>query len=136
MLTIRDPTDIHSIPDPAVRRLVQRRWSEVINGQPYDLETHGEMIVVQPGDTADSIERYSHLPIFSNPFDDARFPDPEFVPVCEALEEHAACYEMVFIFTDDGAGTSLFIPKRPDIDPELLALCATFSEPAPELTSV
>jgi len=135
MLTIRDPTDIHSIPDPAVRRLVQRRWAEVINGQPYDLDTHGEMIVVQPGDNAADLEKRSGLPVFSNPFDDARFPDPEFVPVCEALEEHVACYEMVFIFSDDGAGTTLFIPKHHGVDPELLALCATFSEPAPELTS-
>jgi hypothetical protein len=50
MLTIRDPTDIHSIPDPVVRRLVQRRWSEVINGQPYDIGTHGEMLVC-PGES-------------------------------------------------------------------------------------
>ena len=135
MLTIRSPTDIHSIPDHAVRRLVQRRWSEVINGQPYDLDTHGEMIVVQPGDTAADLEERSGLPIFTSPFDDSRFPDPEFVPVCEVLEEHGTCFEMVFIFTDDGAGTTLFIPKRPDVDPELLALCATFSEPAPKATS-
>jgi hypothetical protein len=40
---------------------------------------------------------------------------------------------MIFIFTDDGAGTTLFIPKHHGIDPELLALCATFSEPAREL---
>lgn len=136
MLTIRDPTDIHSITDPAVRRLVQRRWSEVINGEPYDLDTHGEMLVVEPGDTAADLEERSGLPIFTSPFDDSRFPDPEFIPVCEALEEHAGCYEMVFIFTDDGAGTTLFIPKSPRIDPALLALCGKFAEPAPELTSV
>ena len=135
MLTIRDPTDIPSIPDPAVRRLVQRRWSEVINGQPYDIGPHGEMIVVEPGDTVTALEKASGCPISSNPFDDARYGDPDFVPVCEALEEHADCYEMIFIFTDDGAGTTLFIPKHHGIDPELLALCEKFAEPARELIS-
>lgn len=60
-----------------------------MNRQPYDREVHGGMILVQPGETAQSIERDSALPILSRPFDDSRFPDPGFVPVFEALDEHA-----------------------------------------------
>ena len=130
MIRIRGPDQARRIDDPDIRQLVEQRFHEICNGEPYDREVHGEMIVVEAGDTLDSLESETGLPIATNPFDESRFPDPEFVPIAEALEEHAATYEMTFILTDDGCGVSLFIPKRPDIDPELLSLCAKFSVPA------
>jgi hypothetical protein len=100
--------------------LVEQRFAEVCNGEPYDAEIHGEMIVVEAGDTLLSLERESGVPIASNPFDDSHFPDPDFVPVCECLEEHSHCYEMLFLFSDDGAGITFFVPKSPGIDADLL----------------
>jgi len=130
MLIVRGPDAAGGIVNRDIRSLVERRFAEICNGEPYDRDVHGEMIVVEAGDTLDSLESETGLPIATIPFDESRFPDPEFVPVAEALEEHAATYEMTFILTDDGCGVSLFIPKRPDIDPELLSLCAKFSVPA------
>ena len=130
MIRIRGPDAVGQIGDPVVRRLVEERFDQVLNGDQYDPEIHGEMIVVEPGDSLCDLENETGLPIATNPFDDVRFPDPAFTPVCEALEEHAACYEMTFILTDDGCGVSLFIPKQLGIDAELLALCARFSVPA------
>ena len=47
-----------------------------------------------------AVTDHSHgLPIAGNPFDDSRFPDRDFVPVCEYLEEHSRCYEMMFLFS-------------------------------------
>jgi len=54
--------------------------------------------------------------------DDTSFGDVGFTPCFEALEEHARCYEMVFILNDDGYGIDIFIPKVIGIDPELLAM--------------
>ena len=34
----------------------------------------------------------------------------------EAIEEHAGCYEIVAILTDDGFGVALFVPKQPGVD--------------------
>ena len=132
MIRIRGPDQARRIDDPDIRRLVQQRYAEVCNGEPYDADIHGEMAVVEPGDTLATVEGQSGVPIASNPFDDSRFPDPDFVPVCEYLEEHSHCYEMMFLFSDDGAGINFFVPKQ-GTDADLLALCARFAVRAPEL---
>jgi len=132
MIRIRGPDQARRISDPDVRRLVEERFAQVCNGEPYDSDVHGEMVVVEPSDTLQSLEGESGVPIASNPFDDTHFPDPDFVPVCEYLEEHSHCYEMMFLFSDDGAGINFFIPRQ-GIDADVLALCARFSVRAPEL---
>jgi hypothetical protein len=82
------------------------------------------MIVVEPGDEIAALERESGCPILHELFGEARFGDPEFSPATEALEEHASCYELVFIFSDEGAGVLIFVPKVDGVAPELLAMCA------------
>ena len=129
MIRIRGPTDVRLIDDPDIHRLVHQRYAEVCNGEPYDCEVHGEMIVVEAGDTLASLEGETGVPIANNPFDGSRFPDPDFVPVCEYLEEHLQCYEMMFLFSDDGAGVNFFIPKQ-GTDAEILAYCARYAVPA------
>jgi hypothetical protein len=126
MISIRGPDQVRRISDPDIRRLVEERFVQVCNGDPYDPEVHGEMVVVGPCDTLRSLEAESGVPIGTNPFDDSRFPDPDFVPVCEYLEEHSHCYEMMFLFSDDGAGVNFFVPKQ-GTDADLLALCARFA---------
>jgi hypothetical protein len=133
MIRIRGPAQARRIDDPDIRRLIEQRFTQVCNGDPYDADVHGEMIVVEAGDTLPSLEGESGVPIAGNPFDDSRFPDPDFVPVCEYLEEHSHWYEMTFLFSDAGAGINFFVPKSPGIDADLLELCARFSVRAPEL---
>ena len=133
MIRIRGPDQARRISDPDIRQLVEQRFAEVCNGEPYDPDVHGEMIVVEPGDTLQALERESGVPIATNPFDDSRFPDPDFVPVCEYLEEHSRCYEALFLFSDDGAGVNVFVPKQ-GTDAEILDFCARFAVPAPEVT--
>ena len=132
MIRIRGPDHVRRITDPDIRRLVEQRFAEVCNGEPYDPDVHGEMIVVEPGDTLQLLEGEGGVPVATNPFDDSRFPDPEFVPVCEYLEEHSHCYEMTFLFSDDGAGVNFFIPKQ-GIDADVLAFCARFAVSASEV---
>ena len=127
MIFIRGPDQACRIDDPDIRRLVEERFDQVLNGDEYDREIHGEMIVVEPGDTLESLEEETGLPIATNPFDDCRFPYPDFAPAAEFIDEHAPCFEALYLFSDDGAGTSLFIPKAPGIDADLLALCARFA---------
>ena len=49
----------------------------------------------------------------------------------DLLEEHDACFELVF--AEDDAGTVIFIPKAGGIDADLLAFCGAYAEPAPDL---
>ena len=133
MLFIRGPDQVRRISDPEIRRLVEERFTQVVGGDNYDPEIHGEMIVAEPGDTLQSLEEQSGCPIASNPFDDARWPDPDFVPACEYLEDHSRCYELMFLFSDDGAGVNFFIPNQ-GTNAEILAFCARFAVHAPEVT--
>jgi hypothetical protein len=127
MLLIRGPDQVRRIDDPDTRRLVEQRLVEICAGQPYAPEVHGDMIVAQPGDTLASLEKQGDLALASSPVDELYFPDPDFVPFCETIEEHPGCYEMVFILSDDGYGVLIFVPDQPDIDSELLALCRAYA---------
>lgn len=130
MITLRNPYAVTCISDPDIRSIVEQRFSEICAGEAYDYELHGYMIVVEPGDSMESLEKESSCPILHNLFDDACFGDPDVSPSFEALEEHASCYEMVFILNDDGFGIIIFIPKSDGIDTDLLAMCAQYAAPA------
>ena len=130
MLFIRGPDEVRRIDDTDVRKLVELRFLEIVDGEPYDAAVHGEMIVVEPGDDGVSLEKHTGYPILTNPFDECRFGEPDFVPIAECIEEHPSCFELLFLFSDDGAGVNVFIPKSPGIDAELLSLCAQFAEPS------
>ena len=127
MILIRGPDQVRRIDDPDTRRLVEQRLVEICAGQPYAPEIHGEMIVAQPGDTLASLEEQGDLTLASCPVDELFFPDPDFVPFCEVIEEHPGCYEITFIFSDDGFGVLIYVPKHPAIDRELLSLCRTYA---------
>lgn len=134
MIVLRDPTAVSSIaelePYPDIRHLVQQRFTEICDGEPFDPDLMGYMIVVEPGDTVDALEEETSCRIMRNLFDDVRFGDPEFDPSFEALEDHGSCFEMVIILNDDGFGIAIFIPKTAGIDAELLALCEHYAVPA------
>ncbi len=122
MIIVRDAASMANIDDP----LVQQRYAEISAAG----EVH--FLIVQVGDSVAELEREC-CPILTNMVDGSRFGDPDFTPCFEVLEEHARCYEMVFILNDDGYGIAIFIPKVIGIDPELLAMCAQYAVPAPAL---
>lgn len=124
--------DAESIPYPGIRELVRQRIAELSEGEPFDPDTMGTLVLVEPGDTAALLEKECGCPITTGLFGDANYGDPDFMPSFEWLEHHAQadCYEMLFVMTDDGPGTALFVPDVPDIDPVLLAFCRTYATPA------
>lgn len=131
MLRLHDPSSLDRVTDPDVRRLIELRFAQILDGEPYD----PEWILVEPGDGVSALEEAVGVPIVTNPYAEVRFGHPEFVPVCEVLEEHATCYELVYILSDDGFGVTIFIPKALGVDAELLSLCAAFAVPSADLPS-
>lgn len=134
MIIVRNQSSANSIPDPGIRALVNQRFSQIVSGEPYDYDQHGYMIIVEPGDSIESLESKISCPILHNFFDDTYFGDHNFTPCFEALEEHSSCFEMVFILSDSGFGIAIFIPKCEGIDKGLLAMCAEYAVPATALT--
>jgi len=90
----------------------------------------GYFIVAEAGDSVEALEAESGCPILSNLFDDVRFPDDDFSPCFEWLEEHAGCYEAVWILNDGGFAVTLLVGKQAGIAPDLLAMCAAYATPS------
>lgn len=130
MLVLRDPALASTIGDPEMRAIVEQRFEMLSAEEPYDPDLNGYFTVVEPGDRLDALNHQIGFSILTNRFDGTHFGDSGFTPSFEILEEHAGCYEMVFIISDDGFGVEVFIPKRPGIDPDLLAMCARYATPA------
>ena len=120
MLILKSPSSFDSITDPDILRLVKLRHSQLGD------EMFGSMIIIEAGDTVEDIENEIGFCILTNLFDDVRFPDPDFVPCFEALEDHGTFYEMVFILSDGDDAIEIFIPKT-GVDQLLLAMCSQFA---------
>lgn len=133
MRVLRDPALAATLEDEALRALVAQRFVEIAQDEPYDPDTFGYFVVVEPGDSVESVEKEVGWPILGSVFNDARFGDAEFSPCFEFLEEHSrpACYELVYIFSDGGFGIDVFVPKSPEMDRDLLAFCEAYAVPAP-----
>ena len=120
MLILKSPSSFDSITDPDILRLVKLRHSQLGD------EMFVSVIIIEIGDTVEDIENEIGFFVMTNLFDDVRYPDPDFVPSCEALEDHGGCYEMLFILGDGDEAVEIFIPKA-GVDNELLAMCSQFA---------
>lgn len=85
------------------------------------------MYIIEDGDVISDIEATLDIPILTNLFDSLTYPDPDFVPSFEVLEDHGDFYEMVFILSDGDDAILIFIPKTAGVDPQLLSMCAEYS---------
>ena len=125
MLIIQNRSQLHLITDPDILKLVTLRLAQLESNIP------SPMIIVEPGDSLSSIEKEIGFPILTNLLDDITYPDPDYMPSCEALEDHGGCYEMLFILGDGEEAVEIFIPKT-GVDASLLSMCADFSnQPEP-----
>ena len=120
MLILKYSSSFNSITDPDILKLVKLRHSQLGD------EMFVSVIIIEAGDSISCIEEEIGFPILTNLFDDVRYPDPDFVPSCEALEDHGGCYEMLFILSDGDDAIEIFIPKT-GVDQLLLAMCSQFA---------
>ena len=120
MLILKSPSSFESITDPDILKLVKLRHSQLGD------EMFGSVIIVEISDTVEDIKNEIGFFVMTNLFDDISYPDPDFVPSCEALEDHGGCYEMLFILGDGDDAIEIFIPKV-GVDPLLLSMCSQFA---------
>jgi hypothetical protein len=130
MIIFNDIEAIEQFSQIALRKHILETISKITEGATYDLSIYGQFALVEPGDSIAEIEAKTGCQIMHDPFHDSRYGDAEFMPSFEWLVEHPTFYEAVFIFSDDGFGVDLLIPKAPGIDAELLAMCAKYAVPA------
>ena len=123
MIKIRSTEAITGITSQEIRQLIHQRIAEITQGEIYDPDIYGEFVIVEPGDCTADIEAVTCCPLM--PAGDA-----DFAPSFEWLVEWPTCYEAVFIFSDDGYGIDLLIPKSEAMDADLLAMCRKYAVPA------
>ncbi len=119
MLKIQNLSQLNLVTDVDILDLLRLRF--------HQLDMNVTMLIVGPGDSISDIEEEIGFCILTNLFDDVSYPDPDFVPCFEVLEDHGGCYEMLFILSDgDDDAIEIFIPKT-GVDTLLLAMCSQFA---------
>ena len=118
MLKIQNLSQLNLITDLDILKLVKMRHDQLGD------EMFDSVFIIEAGDSLSDIEQEIGFSILTNLFEDVRYPDPDFVPCFEVLEDHGGCYEMVFIFGDDAI--EIFLPKH-GVDNELLSMCSQFA---------
>ena len=126
MQIIREPAETAAIADPELRALVQKTIAALSEDYPYDPDVVGFFLIVEFGDTIATINAQIGFDILINRWTGIRFDQPGYTQHFEILEEHARCYEIVFLLDDSGFGIEVIVPKAIDL-PELLAMCLRFA---------
>lgn len=116
---------------PEIEPIATRRIADMTDGEDYDPDLHGLVVVVEPGDTIEQLERELGCSILQDAWDGTRFGDDRFTPNFELLEEHRGFYELVIVPGDGDFGVVIFIPKQDGINTELLHFCETYATAAP-----
>ncbi len=130
MLIIRNTEQASGIPHPEQRLLVLQRITQLSQEEPYEPDVCGYFMVVESGDDLRGLNGQLGFDIQTNRFDGKHFGDEGFMGMWEILEEHAGCYELVFILGDDGFGVVVLVPKTGEVDASLLAMCRQYAVPA------
>jgi hypothetical protein len=129
MIVIRDPGQIDTLADTELRQLLHTYVEQYRQYPDYPLQDLVHFIVVQEGDSIDSIDAALGYPILGNRFTGETPCDPGFAPDFEISQEHQGWFELVYVRGDDGYGCQVFVPKSHEIDPQLLAFCAAYVSP-------
>ena len=115
MHILRNPKEvlafIESYSDPCVTALVQQRMVELID-EDTSMEELVVIVILETGEGIEQLQNQMDIQVMSNL---SR-------PMCEVIEEHATCYELVFVLSSSGYGNLVFAPKA-ECASDILDLC-------------
>lgn len=121
-------------PDAELRNLLSSRIESLADLlDEFPLSDLMHVMVMETGDTSESLEAALSLPIFTNGLG-LDVSNPAFVPGWEVCESHAQWYEITFVLSCDGFGLVVYVPKT-CTDATLLDLCERFAEDPHSLAS-
>jgi hypothetical protein len=130
MLVIRDLSTAAQIQDPAIRDLVIQRIND-LGGSDFDPDAIGHIVLMQQGDTVESIEAQECVNVLYNRYTGMSYGDKCYTPHFEFIEEFDNCYDMVIVLESSGYGVEIFVPKDIDIPSMLLAMCRQYAFRSP-----
>jgi hypothetical protein len=113
---------VENYPDPCVTTLIQQRMEELTD-EDTNMEDLVVFVILEAGDGIEQLQ--AHL--------DMRVMTDLGSPLWEVIEEHATCYELVFVLASSGYGAVVFAPKT-EADQDILALCQEHAYRSPPVT--
>ncbi len=81
------------------------------------------LVLIEVGDTEESIiEELAFSPLV-NPLDGLRYGMEGFVLPFDRIQDHGGWFELIVTVGNDGFAFILFVRNRDRVDPELLTMC-------------
>ncbi len=123
MHVLRHPDEVlafgGSYPDPCITALIQQRLEELIE-EDTSMEELVVIFILEAGDGVEQLQIQTEMRVMTELGS----------PLWELIEEHATCYELVFVLSSSGFGTLVFAPKA-EAAPDILALCQEHAHRSP-----
>ncbi|MFC3714317.1 hypothetical protein ACFOMD_17240 [Sphingoaurantiacus capsulatus] len=113
--------------EPALLDLLRRRIERLqrqYDGQLLD-QTH--ILIVEPGDTEEDIQREVGFSPLESPYDRARYGAPDFHPFWDWLQLHGGWFELIQTVGNSGFAYVLFIKDVVGVPEDLLRLCREYA---------
>jgi hypothetical protein len=112
---------LEDYPDPCITALIRQRMAELIDDD-TSMEELVVFVVIAAGEGIDQLQNQMAMQIMTD----------QGYPLWEVIEEHATCYELVFVLSQSGQGVLVFAPKDGSA-PDILALCQAYAVRSPPL---
>lgn len=110
---------LEDYPDPCVTALIRQRMTELIDDD-TSMEELVVFVILELDDGIDQLQNQMGFQVLTD----------QGCPLWEVIEEHNACYELVFVLSQSGQGVLVFAPKDGSA-PDILALCQKYAERSP-----
>ena len=114
---------IEDYPEPCINALIVERMEELIDGD-TNMEELVVFVILEAGDGVEQLQNQMGFQIMTD----------HGCPLWEVIEQHATCYELVFVLSSSGQGALVFAPKH-GCAPDILALCQQYAERSSSLKS-
>lgn len=126
MIIVKTIAAIQKISNTAARKIVQERIHD-LGGAAFDAAELGYFLVIESGDTIEAITAQVGFAMLCNPFTGILYDQTAFTPSFEFVVKFPACYDRVFVFSDDGYRMGVFMEKVNGTRPELLVINQQFA---------
>ena len=135
MMIIQSHQDIHKIVNSEIKCLVEMRIGQFLDTCEIDPFEYSQFIIIDDSDHPREVEAITggSLSIESSLECST---DLDLHPGFEFIEEHATCYELLYLTGDSGSGIEIIIPKSSGIDREISAFCRFHLAPCTTPTEV
>jgi len=123
MHILRHPDEVlaffQNYSDPCITALIQQRLEELTD-ECTSMEELVVFVILESGDGIEQLQSQMDMRVMSD----------QGGPLWEVIEEHATCYELVFVLSSSGYGALVFAPKA-EAAPDILALCQEHAHRSP-----